>query len=153
VGTKTHEVGASFEGTLSEAVYVDGKEAIPAGARVTGKVVESLSPGRVKGRARLGLAVDGVAVNGQTVDVVTETFIAVGKDERKKDAGVIAGGAAAGAVIGGLLGGKDDILKGAAIGGAAGTGTALATKGDDIHYPAGSRLSFRLRTPTEMTVR
>ena len=59
--------------------------------------------------------------------------------------------AAAGAVIGRVAGGKDAARKGAVIGGAAGTGYVLSTRGKEVRLGKGANLSVRLTAP--LTVR
>jgi hypothetical protein len=74
----------------------------------------------------------------------------VAKDNKKRDAAIIGGGAGVGAVIGAIAGGGKGAATGAAIGGGAGTGTVLATRGDDLHYPPESRLNFVLSKPVDL---
>jgi hypothetical protein len=56
-------------------------------------------------------------------------------------------------VIGGLLGGGDGTAKGAAIGGGAGTGVVLATKGKEMRLGPGADVTSRLTAPLTMRVR
>jgi hypothetical protein len=49
------------------------------------------------------------------------------------------------------MGGGSGAAKGAAIGGGAGTGAVLATRGDEVRLPAGTPLSVTLAAP--LTVR
>ena len=58
---------------------------------------------------------------------------------------IVGGAAAAGAIIGAIKDGKEGFAKGALLGGAAGTGAVLVTRGRDIEIPAGSRWTVRLK--------
>ena len=53
--------------------------------------------------------------------------------------------------MGGLLGGKGGAAKGAAVGGAGGTGVVLATRGSEVHIGSGATDTTRLTAP--LTVR
>ena len=56
-------------------------------------------------------------------------------------------------MIGAILGGGGGAAKGAAIGGAAGTGVVLGTRGKEVSVPAGTNLVVRLRSPITVRVR
>jgi len=88
----------------------------------------------------LSLRFTSVTVGDEQLPVRANGITFHGKDERKKDALKIGGGAGAGAVVGGLLGGGSGAAKGAAIGGAAGTGVVLATRGEDVKVASGTTL-------------
>ena len=150
LGTDTSEPGAEFTGVLAAPIVIDGKTVLPEGAAVAGKVVDVKKAGRVKGRATLSLALISVEHEGRNVPIETRTFVGVAKDNKKRDAAIIGGGAGVGAVIGAIAGGGKGAATGAAIGGAGGTGAVLATRGDDLHYPAESRLNFVLSKPVDL---
>jgi hypothetical protein len=96
---------------------------------MAGVVSASERPGRVKGRGQLSLRFTSITVGDERLAVRSNAITFHGKDERKKDAVKIGGGAGIGAVVGGIIGGGGGAAKGAAIGGAAGTGAVLATRG------------------------
>jgi hypothetical protein len=144
VGTDTSTPGSEFSGVLAAPVMVGGKTVLKEGAAISGKVVDVKKAGRVKGRAQLSLSLTSVEHDGKTVDIETKTFVGVAKDNKKRDAAMIGGGAGVGAVIGVIAGGGKGAATGAAIGVAGGTGAVLATRGDDLHYPPESRLNFVL---------
>jgi hypothetical protein len=150
LGTDTSTPGAEFTGVLAAPIVIDGKTVLPEGAAVSGKVVDVKKAGRVKGRATLSLALTSVEHNGKSVPIETRTYVGVAKDNKKRDAAIIGGGAGVGAVIGAIAGGGKGAATGAAIGGGAGTGTVLATRGDDLHYPPESRLNFVLSKPVDL---
>jgi len=129
---------------------VNGKTVLPQGAHVVGRVVDAKESGRVKGRASLSLALTSIVRNGKPVPVETQTYVGVAKSTKKRDAGVIGGAAGVGAVIGAIAGGGKGAATGAAIGGAGGSGAVLATRGEDVHYPPETRLTFVLSKVAEL---
>ena len=150
LGTDESTSGSQFIAALAEPVVVDGKTVLAQGSSVTGRVVDVKKAGRVKGRATLSLALTSVVRDGKTVPIDTETYVGVARDNKKRDAAMIGGGAGIGAVIGAIAGGGKGAATGAAIGGAGGTGTVLATRGDDLHYPPESRLNFVLSKSVDL---
>jgi hypothetical protein len=150
VGTDTSAPGSQFAGVLADPIVIDGRTVLDKGTAVSGRVVDVKKAGRVKGRATLSLKLTSVEHDGKPVEIETKTFVGVAKDNKKRDAAIIGGGAGVGAVIGAIAGGGKGAATGAAIGGAGGTGTVLATRGDDLHYPPESRLNFVLSKPVEL---
>ncbi len=150
VSTTNSSVGDQFLASLSEPVIVDGKMVLEKGTKVRGRVVDVEQSGRVKGRASIQLTLTEIMPNGKAVSISTKPYIAVAEATKKRDAGIIAGGAGLGTVIGAIAGGKKGAAVGAAVGGGAGTGTVLATKGKELHYPPETRLSFSLASPVEI---
>lgn len=151
VSTEKSSPGDQFMASLTEPVVIDGKAVLEKGTKVRGRVVDVNEPGRVKGRASIRLVLNQVVrANGKTVDITTKPFAAVAQGTKKRDAGIIAGGAGVGAAIGAIAGGKKGAGIGAAVGGGAGTGTVLATRGKDLHYPPETRLSFTLANSVEI---
>jgi len=150
VSASKSEPGTQFNASLAEPVVVNGKTLLPQGAHVVGRVVDAKESGRVKGRATLSLVLTSVVHNGKSVPIETQTYVGVAKSTKKRDAGVIGGTAGVGAVIGAIAGGGKGAATGAAIGGAGGTGAVLATRGEDVHYPPETRLSFVLSKVAEL---
>jgi hypothetical protein len=150
VSASKSEPGTEFSASLADPVVVNGKTILAQGSQVVGRVVDSRESGRVKGRASLSLVLTSVAHNGKPVPVETQTYVGVAKSTKKRDAGVIGGAAGVGAVIGAIAGGGKGAATGAAIGGAGGTGAVLATRGEDVHYPPETRLTFVLSKVAEL---
>jgi len=147
VGSKISNTGDVFLATVAEPVSVDGKPVIPKGADAKGKVVEAKALGKIKGAARLKLALTSVTVNGQVYPVESSVSSRTAKGKGKRTAVTTAGGAGLGALIGGLAGGG----KGAAIGAGAGAGAGFAggafTGNKQIELPAETALTFELTAP------
>ena len=95
---------------------------VPAGANVTGTVVDAKPLGRFKGGAVLELKLTSISINGSEQPIHTSAVTRTEKGKGKRTAVLAGGGAGLGALIGGLAGGG----KGALIGGAAGAGAGTA---------------------------
>lgn len=138
VSSATNQPGDSVAAKLASEVRVGDKLVLPAGTEVRGKVTTAVSSGRVKGRARLGVAFDTLVYKGKDYPLATQPIDITAPKTHKKDGEIIGGGAAAGAIIGAITGGKKGALIGTGVGGAAGTGAVLATKGKEVTLPAGT---------------
>ncbi len=147
LGSKISQAGQTFSGTLSNSITVDGKTAIPAGANVTGTVVDAKALGRFAGGASLQLKLTSISIKGVDTAIETSSITDTQKGKGKRTAVLAGGGAALGALIGGLAGGGKGAAIGAVAGGGAGTGGAAFTGNKDIVLPAESALSFKLEQP------
>ena len=145
--------GDRFEATVSEPVVIDGKTAIPQGARAEGWVVDARQSGRLMGRARLQLALQTVDVDGNGYYVRTTSSPRIGRDHKKRNLAWIGGGAAGGAVVGALAGGGTGALIGGPIGAAGGTTVALLTGKKDIHLAPETPVTFKLAEPVTIKVK
>ena len=144
ISTKTAKVGDRFQARTTSPVHVNGLLAIPEGSRVSGHVILAQQPGKASGRGELQLAYDEIGFDGRSYALNTQSHVYTSKSGTKKDVALIGGGAVAGGVVGGVLGGKDDIAKGAVIGGAAGTGASLLTRAPQLELEQGMLLQTRL---------
>jgi hypothetical protein len=153
VGSKVSTPGQTFTATLREPVDVDGKVAIPKGARATGIVKDAKPAGRFKGGAVLELTLTSIEVNGMNYDVHTTAPTETSKGKGKRTAAMVGGGAGGGALIGGLAGGGKGAIIGGLIGAAAGTGGAGLTGNRDITLPAETPITFKLVEPLEIKPR
>ena len=153
LASNRNHAGDNFAASLAEPIVKDGKTVIPAGAHVTGRVVDAKEAGRLHVPARLSVALTSVEVSGKSYDIDTDTIGKTGKNHNKRNLGFIGGGAAGGALIGGLAGGGKGALIGSLIGAGAGTAGAAATGKKDISLPAETRLQFRLLRPVTVSVK
>jgi len=153
LATNQSRPGDHFEGTVSEPVVVNGKTVIPQGAHAEGLVVDARQSGRLKGRARLQLALQTVDVNGRNYDVRTFSHPRIGRDHKKHNWEWIGGSAAGGAVIGALAGGGTGALIGGPVGAGAGATVALVTGKKDIKLRAETPLKFELAEPVTINVK
>lgn len=151
-----------------ESVYpvvVDGRIMVPAGTNVSGTVIHSKRPGRVKGRGQLGIRLEqmilpnGVirdlsgrpaALDGRSPDNFDrETGTVKSPGTKGEDAGDIANTTAAGASIGtiaGAIGGRTGtgLGIGSAAGAAAGLAKVLLTRGADAMLDRGTHVEMLL---------
>jgi hypothetical protein len=137
------------KGSLAKAVIVDGEDAVPKGAQLTGSVLEAAESGRVKGKALIAFRFDRVVINGETHRIQTARIAREAAQDKGDDVKKGGIGAGLGAVVGGVVGGG----KGAAIGAVAGgAGTVLATKGKEVEVTPGTVVTALLQEPITVTV-
>lgn len=168
INSRTAYAGQAVYCDTVYPIVVHNRVVIPVGSYVKGRVTQVARPGRVKGKAQLGLRFDEITLpNG-----VTKSLRAVlsgfggngnegfkpkegkiqGESSKGKDAEVIAVSGAEGAGIGsiaGISGGHSGV--GAGVGGAAGAlgglVYVLATRGKEIVLPQGTNLELQLAAP------
>ena len=153
VASNQNRPGDHFAATVAKPVVIDGKTVIPQGARAQGLVVDAKHSGRLKGRARLQLALQRVVVDGQSYDVRTTSPPRVGGNHKKRNWAWIGGSAGGGAVIGALAAGGEGALIGGPVGAAAGTTVAVLTGKKDIKLRPETPLTFRLTQPVTINVK
>ncbi|MEW5978176.1 MAG: TrbI/VirB10 family protein [Acidobacteriota bacterium] len=167
LSSKTNRQGDRFTAKVTESIIVNGKEVIPAGTVLEGRVAEVREAGRAKGRSEMNLSYERLIFpNG-----VSETIVASpaeldesqkeeidrkegtirGESSRKQDTARVAGGAAIGAGIGAIAGGGKGAAIGAGAGGLIGLLDSVRRKGKDIEIPAGTRFIIRLDRPLTIT--
>jgi len=144
IDTKTANAGDTFTGSLAHAVAVGDDIAIPAGAGVSGTVVESKSPGKFKGAGTLVVSLTTVDVNGVPTSIQTSNYGVSVKGKGKRTAVVTGGGAGGGALIGGLAGGGKGALIGGLLGAGAGAAGSAFTGNKDLQIPAEAAVTFKL---------
>jgi len=150
IGSKISSPGDTFKATLAEAVTVDDKEVIPAGAEAKGTVVDAKPLGKIKGGAQLEVRLTSVVVNGFAQSIDTTAVERQEKGKGKRTAVMAGGGAALGGIIGGLAGGGKGAAIGLLAGGGAGGAGAAYTGNKEIVLPAEAALSFKLKAPLEV---
>ena len=151
LNSKTSATGQNFAATVSAPIEVDGRLAIPKGARATGVVRDAKSAGKFKGGAVLAVSLTSVTVGKSSYDLLTTTHTQTSTGKGKRTAGFIGGGGAAGALIGGLAGGGKGAAIGALAGAGAGTGGAALTGNNrEISLAAETPVSFKLTQPVEI---
>lgn len=153
ISTRTHEAGAPFQARVNEPILgANGRELVPAGARVEGRVLEARGTTDQDVEAVLVLAVETLVVGGARfplrATVEAADIEATQAASGTRSAAKVATGAAAGAVIGQILG-RDtrSTVTGAAAGAAAGAGVALTTRGGHATILEGARLTLRVDEP------
>lgn len=168
INTKSAFVGQAIYCESIYPITVGNRIIIPKGSSVRGTVTEVIRPGRVKGRAELGLRFDELILPNGTTRHLRATLAGFGStgDEKfkpkegqvegggskGKDAETIARTTIPGAEIGTIVGAaKGAPLEGLGIGSAAGAATGLiwilASRGKDVVLPYGTNLELQLTQP------
>jgi hypothetical protein len=150
ISSKTSKPGDKFTATVESPIEIEGKVAIPKGARADGVVREAKAAGRFKGGAVLSLTLTSIEVNGKNHELQTSAATMSSKGKGKRTATMVGGGAAGGAAIGAIAGGGKGAAIGALIGAAAGTGGAGFTGNRDITLRAETPLDFKLLQPIDI---
>jgi len=150
IDTRTNNPGDGFTATLVEPVVVGGRMVLPRGTRFTGHVTAAKSSGRLKGRAYLGLTLDAFEHGGRQYPIQTSDVGQASRSHKKRNLGLIGGGAGVGGLIGALAGGGSGAAIGALVGGGAGTAGAAATGKKETGLPAETVLTFTLQSPVRM---
>jgi hypothetical protein len=153
ISSKENKPGDTFTGSLAAPIVIDGKSVVPRGSEVRGVLVDAQESGRLKGVARLQMALESLEVEGKEYDLQTTTVSRSAESHKKRNMIFIGGGTAAGAVLGGIAGGGKGAAIGAAAGAGAGTAAAAATGKKDILLPAETQLNFRLEEPLTIQVK
>ena len=149
IGTKSSKIGDTFSATVQNAIVAsNGVTAVPAGAKIYGKVTGLDNSDRVGEQAAIKIDFERIVVNGVSRPFyakVTATNLdtrgADSRDETLRKAGI---GAAAGAVLGAIVSGGDldKILLGGALGAAAGTVISLGMGDVEGVLPAGTNMQL-----------
>jgi type IV secretion system protein VirB10 len=168
INTKSAFVGQAIYCESIYPITVGNHIIIPKGSSIRGTVTEVIRPGRVKGRAQIGLRFDELILPNGTTRHLRATlagFGSAGDDKFKPKEGQIEGGGSKGkdaetvarttipgAEMGTIVGAAKGVPLeglgiGSAIGAATGVAIILATRGKDIVLPHGTSLDLELSQP------
>ena len=150
LSTRRNMRGDRFTATLASPVVVNGQAVLPRGTRLTGHVLAANPSGRLKGRARLVLALDSFNLDGRQYRIDTGAAARMSRNHRRRNLLAIGGGSGAGAAIGAIAGGGAGALIGAGAGAAAGTVGAAVTGRKQVTIPAESIVRFTLGAPVRV---
>lgn len=154
VSSRTAKVEDRISATVSRHVMVDGRVAIPEGARLEGTITSVDRGGKFRERPRLGLQFDTmILTDGTRMSIKTDTIVREGDSPSADAAARVGAGTAAGAVIGSVLGGKKGAVIGGVTGAAAGTATVMAGDGNETALKSGAPLTVRLTDALIVLVR
>jgi hypothetical protein len=142
LSSETANVGSAWSGVLQNALYVDGRNVVPAGSAAGGTVTGVLAAKRGD-RAMLDLGLGWFSVGGKEYRVNGSTPSVIAGSTRARNLGAIAAATVAGAVVGHAIGGSGKgTLIGAVVGGGAATGVVSQTKGWQVLLKPGMTLTF-----------
>jgi hypothetical protein len=147
VDSEKDRLGQTYRASIDEPVLVNNDTVIPRGADVIAKLVEDKQSGKLAGKTVLTLDLLSVQVNGQMIDIVTSEVTQSSSSRTARTGKVVGGTAAVGAIIGAIAGGGKGAAIGAASGAAVGAGAEILTKGQRVHIPSETRLTFNLQQP------
>ena len=149
-------------------ITVGNRIVIPVGTYVKGEITQVVRPGRVKGKAQIGLKFDSITLPNGTTRALRATLSGFGgtgdegfnREESKvkgagskgADAGKVAQTTVAGTEVGGIIGAiSGHPGRGLAIGSAAGAAggliSVLASRGKEIVLTPGTSLELQLASP------
>jgi hypothetical protein len=161
LSTFSSKVGDPFSGKVMEAVLLDGKTVIPAGATVQGRVTKVSEPRRIAGKPTIGLFPETLVLpngnhfmlNAPVIDTnlrhgtdVNEEGQFKGDGHDRKDLAEIGIGTGGGMLAGGLIGGGPGVLIGGAVGAGASTVHWLV-RHRSATLPSGTELTLELSRP------
>jgi hypothetical protein len=153
ISSKTSVVEDRVRARLRRAIVVQGVTVVPAGATISGRVVEATRSGRVKGRARVGVRFTALRAGDGRHTICTVPITREAPDPTRRDTENVAIAAGAAAIVGAVTGGTQGAAVGGAIGAAAGTGLALATRSADVEFAAGTTVTTTLMAPLTIRLR
>jgi hypothetical protein len=166
ITSETARVGDQFTTTVMVPVYASGREVVPAGSEVIGRVA---SVKRASSKSKAGeIGVHFVSlrlptgltqtINGDLTDVTSEDVNAdnegdiSGQSATKRNAVFIGGGAATGALIGAIAGGGKGAGIGAGVGAGLGVAGAYFSKGNEAIVKAGTEFGVVLNQTMSLPV-
>ena len=159
ISTRSAKAGDSLYFRTSFPITQNNHVIVPVGSYLRGELLESKRPGRIKGRGEFRMRLNTLIFpNGYTVDLNAaprsadtggkETMDPEGKvtgpGGKGKDVGTVATTTVTGAGIGAIAAGAKGAGIGAGIGGLAGLGAVLLTRGPEAELPRGSTLDIVL---------
>jgi hypothetical protein len=137
------------------------------GAMIEAEVVKAKAAGKVSGKSELLFSFDKLVLkDGTTIPIIADlTEIAnskgvgdvdeegrvIGKSSAKKDAARTAILGGIGAAIGAAAGGASGAMTGAAIGAAIGMTISFSTRGEDIKFSPGSKLTLSVTSKKQQS--
>ncbi len=145
LSSETSHAGDTFSATVVEPIVMDGREVIPAGSTIEGRITDAAPAKRGAGEAKLGLSFGALRLaSGYHTDIVG-SFQEVSASKKGRNAAVIGGSAAGGALLGRILG-KDtrSTVIGAIIGGGIGTAVLVGREREQAVLPADTPFGIRL---------
>jgi len=154
LSSETARAGDAITAEVTTPVRIEGVEAVAAGEKLSGRILEAAPAESAEGRGRMTLQFDTLEpLAGERRPVEARPLALRAPPTKKKDAGIIAGLAGVGAAVGGLIGGKGGAVAGTVVGGAAGVVVVTTDKGREVTIASRAPLSVELTEPVTITRR
>jgi len=151
VGSATGAVDDTVEGTLTEALVVNGTTVAPVGSLVQGQLT-AVEPSPVDGRASLAFQFRTLVVSGHRDTYAIATGISrVAPTDQQADVITITD-QASGADAGDPVSGNPGAIMGAVVEGSLGAAIELTATGRNITLPPGTRLTMALKAPIKIRI-
>jgi len=153
VSSQTAHVEDKVTARVARDVIVDGRTAIPSGARLEGVVSVVERGGKFKDQARLGIRFQALLLpDGTRVPIQTETIFREGESPTGSASSKVGASAVIGGILGAVIGGKKGAIVGTTAGAAGGTAAVMASGSNDAVIQAGTPLTLRLTSPMTVTI-
>lgn len=147
VDSDKNHVGDKFRASLEQDFVVDGVVVAPKGSDVYGRLSEAKEAGHIEGKSELKLELTDISIHNRLQPIMTGDYEVSGKSRGSDTAKKVGIGAVAGTVIGALAGGGKGAAIGAGVGAGAGGAVQVLTRGQQVHVPSETLLSFRISQP------
>lgn len=160
ITTKMNFQNDPFTATVTEPLVLAGRQVIPLGSTIDGRIAWLVRPGRIRGVGEMRLdieritfpdgrsfTVNAVLVNAygaEGTEVRDEEGYIRGPSSKMKDLQRIGLGMGGGGFIGIIAGGAHGAVIGGAIGGGALLADSLRRRGTDLTLPTGTQLEYQL---------
>ena len=170
INSKTAYQGQAIYCRTIFPITVDNRIVIPVGSYVKGEVTQVVKPGRIKGKAKLGIRFDSLTLPNGVTEPLRASLSSFGgsgqegfnrkegkiegQSTKGQDAGKVAQTTITGAEVGSLAGiSGGHTLRGLGIGSAAGAAAGaiwvMAGRGKQIYLPPGTSLELQLGAPLQ----
>lgn len=164
LSTRDNIQGDLFTARVTEPLSINGRDVVPVGATLEGRVARLDRPGRIKGVGQMRLAAEKITFpDGRSYPlnallmstygvedarVVGSEGVVKGPGSRKQDAEEIAGGTVVGGLVGLIF---HHPLVGGAVGGTTAFVDRLRRRGMELSLPTGTQLNYQLTRELEIT--
>ncbi len=153
ISSGTGHNGDTFALTTLAPIVVDGRTAVPAGARIAGVLCDVQASGRTSGRARMTLAYQEIVdPTGKKYTISAQPLELDAASGTGTDLERIAAGTVLGAVVGGIAGGAEGAAIGAGTGAGVGIVVMIATQSDELELAAGQKMNVHMTSSTSIQV-
>lgn len=153
VSTETARVEDRVNARIARDVLVDGRVAIPTGARLEGTVTTVERGGKFKDRPRIGVTFTSlIFADGTRTTIQTEEIFRNGESPSGQANAKVGGSAVVGAILGAMIGGKKGALLGGTAGAAGGAAAVASGERPEAVMVSGTQLTVRLGAPITVLI-